>query len=87
MFQLPLDPGPAAPQQVPDLASLEPFAPYWILTVRAKVDSLPTATMPSRMKQGQAQLVQVRERLEGVFEFKVFDRRCHDTRIQETRTA
>ncbi|KAK4122512.1 hypothetical protein N657DRAFT_575335 [Parathielavia appendiculata] len=85
MFQLALDADPSA--QVPDLASLKPFAPFWILIVRAKIDSLPTASMPTRMKQAQAHLAQARDRLLGIFEFKVFDRRCHDTRIQETRTA
>ncbi|KAK4101795.1 hypothetical protein N658DRAFT_424939 [Parathielavia hyrcaniae] len=84
MFQpASLDPAPS----VPHLASLEPFAPFWVLLVRAKVDSLPAATMPARMKQGQAHLVQARDRLLGVFDFRAFDRRCHDTRIQEARTA
>ena len=77
----------AAPPQIPNPSSLKPVSPLWILHVRAVVDSAPSDTMPERMKQGLSRLVQVRETFKGVFDFKVFDRRCHDTRIQVPRAA
>ncbi len=75
-----------APQQIPNPSSLEPVGLIWILYVRAKVD-IPASNMLDRMKQGQTHLVQIRERLLGVFDFKVFDRRCRETRIQQARAG
>ena len=79
-FIISLNPDPAASQQVLNLALIEPAASFWLLFVRSRVEST-----PERMQQSQAQLAQVREQLMGVFDFKVFDRRCHDSRLQEQR--
>ncbi|KAL2133440.1 hypothetical protein VTI74DRAFT_2326 [Chaetomium olivicolor] len=88
-FVISLDPNTddSPSQQISNPASLEPATPFWILYVRTKVDSTSSASMPERMKQAQAVLVQVREQLLGVFDFKAFDRRCHDTRVQGPRPA
>ncbi|KAL2260273.1 hypothetical protein VTK26DRAFT_5759 [Humicola hyalothermophila] len=67
----------ASQQQVPNIAGLEPPADFWLLYVRSRVEST-----PERMQQAHAQLVRIREQLMGVFDFKVFDRRCHDSRVQ-----
>lgn len=82
-FVLPWDADVAPMQQIPKLASAEPIAPFWILYVRASVKSAAPATIPEHVRKAQAHLVQVRAQLMGVFDFKAFDRRCHDTRIQE----
>ncbi|KAK0704644.1 mediator complex, subunit Med18 [Lasiosphaeris hirsuta] len=71
---------PGTQQEVPNMAGLEPLAPFWVLYVRIQVDS-----NPERMQQGHAQLSRVRDRLLRVFDFKVFDRRAHDTRNMEPR--
>jgi len=86
-FMLPPNPNSAASRQIPNPSSLKPISPLWLLYVRANVDSTPPASMPERMKQAQGRLGQVREMFKGVFSFKVFDRRCHDTRIQVPRAA
>ncbi|KAK3684188.1 mediator complex, subunit Med18 [Podospora appendiculata] len=75
----PSDP-PAPPQQVPSVAALHPLAPYWILYVRVQVQST-----PERMQHGYGLLTQALKNLSGIFEFKVFDRRVHDTRNMEPR--
>lgn len=62
--------------QTPTIESLQPLAPFWILYVRVQTDS-----NPERMSQSHVSLSAVRERLLGVFDFKVFDRRAHDTRV------
>ena len=67
---------PIPPGQAPNLAALEPVAPFWILYVCSQNDS-----SPERMKESQIALGGVRERLLGLFDFKVFDRRAHDTRV------
>jgi mediator of RNA polymerase II transcription subunit 18 len=85
MFVASLNPDPVALQQVPNPGTLQPVGNFWILYVRAKVDSSPAATMPDRVKQAQAQLVRVQEQFKGVFDFPVFDRRCHDTRSLVSR--
>ncbi|KAK4156352.1 mediator complex, subunit Med18 [Chaetomidium leptoderma] len=87
MFVITLDPDPAAPRQIPNLAVLEPVSPHWILYVRASVDSLPAATIPQRMTEGQGHLERVRKELVNVFNFMIFDRRCRDPRIHEPRAA
>ena len=69
------------PGQVPNPATLDPVAPFWILYVRVQ-----TETSAERIQQGYTQLVRVREDLLRVFDFKVFDRRAHETRNMETRT-
>ncbi|KAK0625965.1 mediator complex, subunit Med18 [Immersiella caudata] len=71
---------PIPPGQTPNLAALEPVVPFWILYVRSQTDS-----SPERMKESQIALAGVRERLLGVFDFKAFDRRAHDTRIMGQR--
>jgi mediator of RNA polymerase II transcription subunit 18 len=76
-------PDPAASQPIPNLASMEPLVPFWILYVRARVETTAPATMPEQIRNAQTRLVHVRGQLMGVFDFKVFDRRCHDTRIQD----
>ncbi|KAK3321234.1 Med18 protein-domain-containing protein [Cercophora scortea] len=65
----PSDP-PAPPQQVPNVAALQPLAPYWILYVRVQVEST-----PERMQHGYGLLKQALKDLSGIFDFKVFDRR------------
>ena len=68
---------PPAPssQEVPDADWLTALAPFWVLDVRAQVES-----KPEPIQSGQEQLAQVQQRLLGVFEFKSFDRRAFDTR-------
>jgi mediator of RNA polymerase II transcription subunit 18 len=85
VFMIPPNADLTVPQQIPNLTTLEPVGNLWILYVRAKVDSSPAATMPDRVKQAQAQLVQVREQFKGVFDFPAYDRRCHDTRAQVSK--
>ncbi|KAK4233112.1 hypothetical protein C8A03DRAFT_19742 [Achaetomium macrosporum] len=82
-FVVALGPNPVISQETPNLASAEPVAPFWILYVRTRAESPSPATMPEHIRKCQAQLVQVQGKFMGVFDFKVFDRRCHDTRIQE----
>jgi len=60
---------------MPDPATLEPLAPFWILYVRIQADS-----NPERMQQAHAQLSRLRDRFLRVFDFKVLDRRALDTR-------
>ena len=50
----------------------------WILWVRVYVDNT-----PDRIQQGYQKLEKLRDMLEGIYEFKVFDRRVHDTRNNE----
>lgn len=87
MFVVALRTDQIVPGQVPNPARLTPVGNIWILYVRAKVDSSPTATMPERVKQAQAQLVRVKEHLKGVFDFPAFDRRCHDTRVPYSKAG
>lgn len=88
MFVASSNPNPMEPQQqVPNPETLQPVGNFWILYVRAEVDSAPAATMPDRVKQAQAQLVRVQEQFKGVFDFPAFDRRCHDTRALPSRAA
>ncbi|KAK4456613.1 hypothetical protein QBC42DRAFT_280895 [Cladorrhinum samala] len=61
--------------EIPNLATADEFAPFWLLHVRAVVESKAEA-----MQQAIARLAAVREELMGVFEFKAFDRRALDTR-------
>ncbi|KAM7186952.1 hypothetical protein V8F20_011181 [Naviculisporaceae sp. PSN 640] len=76
---LPLPPGTDA-NVVPNMAGITPMLPFSLLFVRIRVES-----SPERMQQAHAQLEAARRALVGVFEFKVFDRRCHDTRNIEPR--
>lgn len=76
-FQLPAG---ANPQMVPDLSTITPLVPFWLLYVRIQVESA-----PERMQEAHAQLETARQALIGIFDFKVFDRRVHDTRIMEPR--
>ncbi|KAL6862236.1 mediator complex, subunit Med18 [Trichoderma novae-zelandiae] len=50
----------------------------WILQVKAHVVQ---DNKPDEIKKAQDQLLRFRADLEGVFDFKVFDRRVHDTRV------
>ncbi|KAK3990478.1 mediator complex, subunit Med18 [Cladorrhinum sp. PSN332] len=70
----PVDPSVPS-DQVPNLASQENFAPFWMLYVRSLVESKAEA-----MQQAHASLAQVKGDLAGVFVFKSFDRRAMDTR-------
>lgn len=70
------------PQLVPNLSTIESFAPFWLLFVRIQVESA-----PERMQEAHAQLESARQALVGIFEFKIFDRRAFDTRIMEPRQA
>ena len=67
-------------QMVPNLSTILPFASTWILYVRIQVESV-----PERMQEAHVKLEGARQDLLGVFDFKVFDRRVHDTRIMEPR--
>lgn len=69
-----IDPS-AGSDEIPNLATTEEFAPFWLLHVRAVVESKAEA-----MQQAVARLAAVREELMGVFAFKAFDRRALDTR-------
>ncbi|KAK4164967.1 mediator complex, subunit Med18 [Cladorrhinum sp. PSN259] len=70
----PIDPSIAS-DEVPNLASQENYASFWMLHVRALVESKAEA-----MREAHVKLAQVREELMGVFAFKAFDRRAMDTR-------
>jgi mediator of RNA polymerase II transcription subunit 18, fungi type len=50
----------------------------WMFVVRYNVllDS-----KPDEIKKGTDILMGIKKELEGVFDFKIYDRRCHDTRI------
>ncbi|KAK3386879.1 mediator complex, subunit Med18 [Podospora didyma] len=74
IFRVPVD--PEAPNKIPALPDLKPFAPIWMLYVRVQIES-----NHERMQQAYVQLQQAQKDLVGLFEFKVFDRRVHDTRI------
>jgi mediator of RNA polymerase II transcription subunit 18, fungi type len=50
----------------------------WILTVKVHVLE---DNKPDEIKKQQDILMSVRKELEGVIDFKEFDRRCRDTRI------
>ena len=80
-YLISLDPNPQTAGQVPSLAGLEPIGDFWLLYVRTRVEAT-----PDRMQQAQSQLQQIRDQLLGVFDFKVWDRRAHDTRIMEQPT-
>ncbi|KAK4455420.1 hypothetical protein QBC34DRAFT_389864 [Podospora aff. communis PSN243] len=66
--------------QAPNLATLQPLAPFWTLYVRSEFDY-----SPERLQESYAALAGVREILQGVIEFKVFDRRAMDTRVMGQR--
>ena len=68
----------------PALSTLEPLAPMWTLHVRSVVPDSPSSSL-DRMQQGVAQLMDVSQKLLGVFDFMVFDRRVYDTRILGNR--
>ncbi len=74
----PLDSLPAWDQLTP----VDP-AGKWILYVKTEV---PEDNSPENMQKAQDELMAVREQLTGVFDFKVFDRRAHDTRIAQPVT-
>lgn len=65
---------------VPNMAGVTPMLPFSLLFVRIQVES-----SPDRMQQAHVQLEKARKALVGVFDFKIFDRRCHDTRNIEPR--
>lgn len=50
----------------------------WILQVKAHVVQ---DNKPDEIKKAQDQLLKFRTDLEGVFDFKVIDRKVHDTRV------
>lgn len=68
------------PQMVPDISTISPFASFWLLFVRIRVEST-----PERMQEAHAQLESARQALVGIIEFKIFDRRVFDSRIMEPR--
>ncbi|KAK3303958.1 uncharacterized protein B0T15DRAFT_225003 [Chaetomium strumarium] len=82
-FVFALGPDGVPSQEIPNLASAEPVAGFWLLYVRTRAESPSPATLPEQIRKCQAQLEQVRGKLAGVFHFRAYDRRCHDTRIQE----
>ncbi|KAK0612799.1 mediator complex, subunit Med18 [Bombardia bombarda] len=63
----------AAPKLSLDI--MEPLGDWWFLYARVQVDS-----KPESLQEGHVKLRHVRHDLRGIFEFKVFDRRVHDTR-------
>lgn len=50
----------------------------WILQVKAHVVQ---DNKPDEIKKAQDQLLKFRTDLEGVFDFKIIDRKVHDTRV------
>jgi len=54
------------------------FMPFWVLHVRVQ-----TAVDPEHMAKGLRILQQIDDKFAGLFDFKVFDRRAHDTRDLE----
>ncbi|KAJ9149471.1 Mediator of RNA polymerase II transcription subunit 18 [Pleurostoma richardsiae] len=61
------------------LATQDP-AGKWLLLVRAHVAE---DTSPEKMQKAHDELTAVRDELLGVFEFRILDRRVHDTRIAQ----
>ena len=74
----PVPAGNAPAQEIPDLDALSPLAPFWVLHIRAQVES-----SPERLQNGQDQLAQLQKQLIGIFDFKAFDRRAYDTRSMD----
>jgi mediator of RNA polymerase II transcription subunit 18, fungi type len=71
---------------LPPWNTLSPGDPMkrWLLVVKAHVVQ---DNKPDEVIKAQDQLMAVRNELEGVFDFKVFDRKVHDTRVaMEVRT-
>ncbi|PTB63144.1 hypothetical protein BBK36DRAFT_1127356 [Trichoderma citrinoviride] len=81
---VPLSSKPAAPTApMPTLPAWDSLTRVdaqnrWILQVKAHVVQ---DNKPDEIKKAQDQLLKFRADLEGVFDFKVFDRRVHDTRV------
>lgn len=65
---------------IPVPESAAPVVPFWLLEVHAQVES-----KPELIQSAQDRLAQTQQRLLGVFEFKVFDRRAFDSRIAADR--
>ena len=60
--------------------SLQDPAGKWLLFVKVHVTD---DNSPEKMQKAQEQLMLIREELLGVFDFKVIDRRAHDTRVAQ----
>ena len=60
--------------------SLQDPAGKWLLFVKVHVAD---DNSPEKMQKAQEQLMVIREELLGVFDFKVIDRRAHDTRVAQ----
>lgn len=71
-------PSPAA--RLPPWASLTPVDAQnrWVLQVKAHVLE---DNKPDLLRKAQDQLLAIRTELDGVFDFRAIDRKCHDTRI------
>jgi mediator of RNA polymerase II transcription subunit 18 len=66
----------APAQSLPPWADLQPVSDEWILYIKAIV----VDATPETMQHAVDALMSIRVDLTGVFDFKVFDRRVHDTR-------
>ncbi|KAM7220846.1 hypothetical protein V8F06_003740 [Rhypophila decipiens] len=77
---LPVPAGTDLDNYIPNLAGVTNWPPFAILFVRIQVESTPDG-----MQQAHARLENARKALIGVFDFKIIDRRTHDTRIMEPR--
>jgi mediator of RNA polymerase II transcription subunit 18, fungi type len=69
-------------QSMPPWDEIDPVDPAckWILFVRSHVLE---DNSPEKMQKAHEELMAIRDELLGVFEFKIFDRRAHDTRLTQ----
>jgi mediator of RNA polymerase II transcription subunit 18 len=74
------------PSPLPPFESLHLLDPSgtWLLFVRTTVVE---DNSPEKTKKALEELYAVRDRLAGVFDFKIVDRRAHDTRILQPMNA
>jgi mediator of RNA polymerase II transcription subunit 18, fungi type len=72
--------GPQPPSILPpwESLSLVDKEKRWLFVVRYHVLQ---DNKPDEIKKGQEIILGIRKELEGVFDFRAYDRRCHDTRI------
>jgi len=71
-----LQPGEA----LPPWEGLVPVDPErrWLFAARSHVLQ---DNVPDELKKGQELMMGIKRELEGIFDFKMYDRRCRDTRV------
>jgi mediator of RNA polymerase II transcription subunit 18 len=75
-------PGAAPASNLPSWDSLTPVDGQrrWILQIKSHVLH---DNKPDEIRKAQDQLLAIRGELEGVFDFRVIDRKVHDTRVAQ----